>query len=341
MSCFTGFIGAKGCSGITSESGLYINNLPGVTLQSLDMVANSEQATFVNVFRDIELRAGMKLENDIITYLKKRYKLKNITQSINFGKRIDPQVTPTPSTDEWRGFSVDLGWVPNGAQLSESQLQVINIQSLSLYVDSIPANPIVVKIVNKETGEDLWMTSFTPAGLGWHDIPVNMSFGTTALMCMYNANDVDTASMKIPQAAYGLCQSCTTYLFGPNCRAMLYGYRSIGSDPMVYEKGWDTFGLTGVFSIGCTYNNLICDIKMNFATVLLYAMGIELMIETLYSERLNYFTTIKAQDAEALKGIFEGEYETRLANALDGIEVSTRNCCIECNYPIQVRESRM
>jgi hypothetical protein len=122
---------------------------------------------------------------------------------------------------------------------------------------------------------------------------------------------------------------------------MLYGYRSIGNDPMVYENDWDTFGLTATFNIGCSYNNMICDNKMNFVTCLLYAMGIEMMIETLYSERLNYFTTIKAQEAEALKGIFQAEYDSRLANALDGIDISTRNCCIECNYPIQVRESRM
>ena len=341
MSCFTGFIGVRGCSGVDSESGLFINNLPGVTLQSLDMVANSEQATFVNLFRDIELRAGMKLENDIVTYLKKRYKLKNITQSVNFGKRIDSQITPTPITDEWRGFSVDLGWVPNGSQVSESQLQVINVQSLSLYVDSVPTSPVQMYIVDKETGEYLWSYSFMPAGSGWHDIPVNEQFSTTALMCMYNAKDLDTASLTIPMSAYGLCQSCVSYLYGPNCKAQLYGYRSIGTNPMVYENGSDSFGLTGTFNIGCTYNNIICDNKMNFASTLLYAMGIELMLETLYSERLNEFTTIKAQDAEALKGIFQAEYESRLANALDGIEISTRNCCIECNAPYQIRESKL
>jgi hypothetical protein len=56
---------------------------------------------------------------------------------------------------------------------------------------------------------------------------------------------------------------------------------------------------------------------------------------------LNEFTTVKRADAEELRAIFQVEYEKRLSNALDGIEISLRNCCIECNYPYQVRESRM
>ena len=80
---------------------------------------------------------------------------------------------------------------------------------------------------------------------------------------------------------------------------------------------------------------------MNFADSYLYLLGVELMVETAYSDRLNEFTTIKRADAEELRAIFQVEYEKRLANALDGIEISKRNCCIECNYPIQVQESKL
>ena len=341
MSCFTNYIGVKGCPGAESESGLYINSLPGVTLQSIDMIANSEQITFLEVFKEVEARSSLKLTQDITNYLKKRYKLKTITQSINLGKRFNPAVATTPSTTQYRGFSVDLGYVPNGNQLAETQLQQINVQTLSLYADNIPTNPVLVEIINKETGEAMWSKYVTIASTGWQEIQVNQSFRTTALMCYYDANGLDSVSLPIPQAAYGLCQSCSMFIFGPNCRAMLYGIESHSSDPTIYDQGWDTFGLTGVFSIGCSYEGIICDTKSNFADAYLYLLGTELMVETAYSDRLNEFTTVKRADAEELRAIFQVEYEKRLANALDGIEISLRNCCIECNYPYQVRESRM
>lgn len=340
-SCFDNFIGVKGCAGAESESGIYINSLPGVTLQSMDMIANSEQITFLEVFKEVEARAGLKIQQDIISYLKKRYKLKTITQSVNLGKRYNPQVSPTPMVTQYRGFSVDLGYVPNGNQLAETQLQHIRVQSLSLYADSIPTNPVLVEIINKETGVTMWSKLITITALGWQEIPVNQSFRTTALMCYYDATNFDSVSLPIPQAAYGLCQQCSLFLFGANCRAMLYGIESHGGDVTIYDQGWDTFGLTGVFSIGCSYEGIVCDNKMNFADAYLYLLGVELMVETAYSDRLNEFTTVKRADAEELRALFQVEYEKRLANALDGIEISLRNCCIECNYPYQIRESKM
>ena len=341
MSCFTNYIGVKGCPGAESDSGLYINSLPGVTLQSIDMIANSEQITFLEVFKEVESRASLKLTQDITNYLKKRYRLKSITQSINLGKRYNPAVSPTPNFTQYRGFSIDLGYVPNGNQLAETQLQQINVQTLSLYADNVPTNPVLVEIVNKETGEAVWSKLITITSTGWQEIQVNQSFRTTALLCYYDAMDFDSVSLPIPQAAYGLCQACSMFIYGPNCRAMLYGIESHGSDPTIYDQGWDTFGLTGVFSIGCSYEGIICDTKSNFADSYLYLLGTELMVETAYSDRLNEFTTVKRADAEELRAIFQVEYEKRLANALDGIEISLRNCCIECNYPYQVRESRM
>lgn len=56
LQCLKGLVGIKGCSGEEPGSGLYINSLPGVTLEMVDKIADAEQVTYLGVWKDIEDR---------------------------------------------------------------------------------------------------------------------------------------------------------------------------------------------------------------------------------------------------------------------------------------------
>jgi hypothetical protein len=76
MNCLADRIGIKGC-GVTYivAPQLYINSLPGVTLEMIDALANDEQETFIGLWNDVILRSMKRFEIAVKSKLNKCYKL--------------------------------------------------------------------------------------------------------------------------------------------------------------------------------------------------------------------------------------------------------------------------
>lgn len=75
MGCLKDYIGIRVCSTDTPpESGLYINSLPGISLESIDKIADSDQTTYKGVWSDAqdeaEIRFGIDFFNELIKCFK-------------------------------------------------------------------------------------------------------------------------------------------------------------------------------------------------------------------------------------------------------------------------------
>jgi hypothetical protein len=75
IECFTGFIGILGCNSATPGSGLYINSLPGVTLEMVDKIADAEQVTYVGVWQEVEQRAILRFRTQFMAKLNECYQI--------------------------------------------------------------------------------------------------------------------------------------------------------------------------------------------------------------------------------------------------------------------------
>lgn len=75
MSCLTDYIGLQLCNEDAPESGLYINSLPGISIESMDKIAESEQVTFKGVWTDVQDVAWTRFYLDFITELNKCFEL--------------------------------------------------------------------------------------------------------------------------------------------------------------------------------------------------------------------------------------------------------------------------
>lgn len=75
MSCLDNYIGLLICGNETSDSGQYLNSLPGISLESIDKIADSEQVTYAGVWRDVQTEAWNRFYIDVINELTKCYQL--------------------------------------------------------------------------------------------------------------------------------------------------------------------------------------------------------------------------------------------------------------------------
>lgn len=77
LSCFIDYIGLSYCPGIYEQpgSGLYLNSLPGISIESIDKIADSEQVTYLGVWEDVQKSAVAQFRIDVLTELHKCFKL--------------------------------------------------------------------------------------------------------------------------------------------------------------------------------------------------------------------------------------------------------------------------
>jgi hypothetical protein len=124
--CLKDWIGIRWTNGETPDSGVYINQLPGVSLKSIDNLANAEQVDFLGVWDDIQVRSLKRLQTYVVNYFSKRYQLKPVNESIILPTYFDDGSQNTLAGANYRGFTFDLGWYV-------SPLASIHIESLRIY----------------------------------------------------------------------------------------------------------------------------------------------------------------------------------------------------------------
>lgn len=91
MNCLTNRIGIKGCGAPSTPADpeadppvvglpiLFINSLPGVTLEKIDSLVNDEQETFLGLWNDIVLRTMKKFEVLVKAKINQCYKITDKT----------------------------------------------------------------------------------------------------------------------------------------------------------------------------------------------------------------------------------------------------------------------
>lgn len=74
MECLIDYIGFQACANNEQPpSGMYINTLPGISLESIDKIADSEQLTYIGVWNDAQKQAAIRFKRDFINALNKCY----------------------------------------------------------------------------------------------------------------------------------------------------------------------------------------------------------------------------------------------------------------------------
>lgn len=334
--CLIDWIGIRGCDAPDVFSDVYINQLPGINLESIEKVADDEQVTYLGVWNDIQARGVKKFYNRVQTELSKKYLLKTLKSTFDLGTIIDTTQTTSP-TDQYRGFVYEMK-LKN--QYRKSNFQVLSVQKLKIYL--LSAGSVDFKIFDLDTGDVLWSKTSVLIQ-GWNTIQVNEVFASQRIFFGYDdANTITSPLLQINDSNADWLNSMLHSFYGFGCcdaslnGAVTTDKTQIGVSEVDYTTGSNTFGLSAVFSLGCTFDFLICNNKELLTTALWYLLGSEMMLEVLYSNRLNRYTTVDKEKAQSLFTYFEGEFEKELSIVLDGININPSDSCIECNQQIEI-----
>lgn len=76
QNCLFDFVGLLNCPDQDSpDSGVYINSLPGISLESFERIATQDQINFIGVWRDVQNTAFIRFRNGFIAQMSKCFQL--------------------------------------------------------------------------------------------------------------------------------------------------------------------------------------------------------------------------------------------------------------------------
>lgn len=335
--CLRDWIGLKWKNGATPDSGVYINQLPGVSLKSIDYLANAEQIDFLGVWDDVQTRSLTRLRTHVTNYFAKRYQLKPVNESLILPTFFNNGSQNTPAAANYRGFTFDLGWYA-------SPLASIHVESLRLYsLNAVAGLPIkIFQVFTGDLNSSVLIDTITQdVTVGWNDIKVQKDYPVNKIFVGYDATAIDSVFMPLNGLLNGWQAYYMNFFWGPPVspyQGILRGAQSDKPFANLFESG-NLYGLTGRISVTCAYDSILCANKKIFTQCLWYLLGAELMFERMYSDRLNRYTTIDAKKAEQLRGEFERIFMEEMAAAFDGIELTTWDGCLICNAQVRLEHS--
>ena len=338
MDCLKNYIGIKGCGAAEPISGIYVNSHPAITSSMVDMIANEEQVTYLNVWDDVNSYAASKFKTAVISHLSKRYILNNIRDAFSIGKKIETGGT-TSASATYRGFTIK--------SQTDSQLIGIYVEYLNLYLSSVPTDDFAVKIFDIDNEEQLYTKTIDKDTLvvGWNKIEVSRFFDATYIFCCYDSTNITSAYQTLNnignlQRPYSPTVGCACN-FGYDY-AYVNGAKSTSiAAPYDFDNANNTYGLSGKFSVQCKFDNLVCANREHFTSAWLSLLCHSIMFFRYTTSRMNEFTTIMKDDAKELMEYFHVEFEKELESAVVGIRLDTNDGCIECNSPVMSRPARI
>ncbi len=240
-----------------------------------------------------------------------------------------------------------------------SNMQTLYVQSIQFYCVNAGAFILVVRDADLGTVLDTFPVT---GAVGWNVTSTDKSYdGVSRLSITVDSTALSTATLDLSNfflpnfdntgGFYGYNNNVLWFNYGCTGSAQVRGYQTDASyQNPVY--GTNTFGVSAVFSVRCTYNNIVCKNKRYFATAFRLCLGIELMTERIYTSRINKWTTVDLKKAYELRTEFELQYrggqtkegaiyEGELTRACGSIDLDLTDCCLECSSSLQWRETQL
>lgn len=341
MECLRDFIGLRGCGLATPGSGLYINSLPGITMESFDKIANADQVTYLNVWRDIQTRAIAKFSNAVSSEFKKRFSVKTIHRSVNIGRVIDT-TSVTASSNQLRGARINIDCGLESDAYTRSELMQVYFQSISLYLSAVPADPFKLKWVDLTTDTLLYELTINnvayPLTTGWNLISIEQGFECMDLFYGYDATQINSVELEITSTINSSLCSCVSSFCSDGC-GEIKGATLSANYATLDDTTLNSFGLSAIFGLQCSFDRIVCNNKKVFSVPFWYLLGVECMEQRIGEiGRFNIFSLNKEQ-AEERRGVYGSTFEQELKSIIEGIDLDTSDVCLCCDPQIAYRES--
>lgn len=291
-------------------SGLYINDIEGISLKTLSAVTNSEHESGYQFAKDIINRAVRIVVEDFKQFIFPQYNFNSVVASTETGHFDSPFEYNSKSATS-RGVCITRGHTKLGRIfISKVDVLVQDSGVIDLMIED--GNDIIHYTVNATANV---IETIFPEYQCQHD-EVYIYFDQTNFRT--SKGDLHHSNLHLG------CRSCSG-----NWRTHIYsrGYNGVSCDSNMY-------GINTVASLRCDETELICAVIDRMYYLMWIKSGIEFYKERLISGRLNPIVMFSREIAEAAISRLEQDYDVKYKIFCKSIQKylsQFKDICLTCN----------
>jgi hypothetical protein len=329
MSCLDNIIGIdKRCSPETPSSGMYIQDLPGVTVKLADMAADEETESGVSLINQKITYAKDQILQDVREFLLPYMKVNSVLENDTVGYYHDNLET----------VAADVGY-KKGIQIKIDHYPYLEFYINSIKLQSATSGATSIYIYNLVTGMLLDTISITTVADVPTEVTVQKAYKTDKQkLNLFIAIDGAATTYKSSLSYGQISANCTSCTGGYRNSYAVFNNIMISNASALIESNKRattyTSGLSVNYSINCSVENFVCNMSNLFAWPILQKTGAELMRELMYSRRLNSIIVIDKTMNEKLREEFDAEYVKSMDRILKNISIPD-DVCFKCRQKVK------
>lgn len=313
MSCYTDYISVDRTT--PSKSGLYVVDLPGVTVKQLHDLTKDEQVDFQDFFESIYSLAQINLKIDLHRQLAGRFHIDKKLVS----RETSQYLTDVNASGNLAGVKIQF-ILPKYAR--------IHILSIGFKADNTAVSPEAQFFIYKDNADgELLSTITSDVSLGRNTVTVYQEFEENVLFVAYN-----TAQLELIKTQNKFYEDWNYAADKLSCTFPCYFTEQTASVQQINGGGLDV-----KFIITCSMDKLLCENLPLFQFALWYRIGVELMKERKVSDRVTRFTVLAEERAVELMAVFNEDYQAALEAATMNLKFQEDPVCFLCKRPIQAK----
>lgn len=323
MNCFDNIIGIKRtCESIEPSSGLYLNDLSGISIKDADAAISEEYASGVRMIKT-KIDLATKL---IISHLRAgttKFLAKSTIENGQVGIFTDKNII-TSESGKLKGVQFRLKNYPYFS---------LSISSISFYAHE--SKDIEIYVYDLVTGQKLDTFEITTIAGQVVNLVVNKKYGSASKQIeLFICTDSDIAHNQA-NLSRGHCGGCSsTY---SNSYSNISYFECDSSAEVITANligGQSTGGLSFSYSLECSTDAFICSMANTMAMPVLYKSAALILEEMSYSKRQNSIITVYKENTEELQAKYDTEFEASLGAIMNNMRMPN-DVCFLCNSSIR------
>jgi len=320
LDCLNGLVNVKGCGSNPASS--YIQQLPGISIPDIDVAINTDHVNAKAFLEEQILFAQEIVIQDVYQHLALKHELKSFIENDMVGEYYEDKTLVDAVTGYLTGVRL---------RISSTPYLKLFINQIRLFVDT--TGDVDILIYDLQQGKLL--DTITVAAVAGEIITtdVNKEYFTQKqrmnLFIGYLSSFESYKSNVTNVAGGDDCSGCCQYDSG---QISFFGSKILNSSQKVtdnIESNSGTAGISFSYSLSCSFEEHLCNIRNQLALPLKYKAGELIMQQLKASKRPNPLVTAFKGDNEELMGFYNGKYETLMKSILKNMRMPS-SVCFEC-----------
>ena len=320
LDCLNGLIAVKGCGSNPTAS--YIQQLPGISIPDIDVAISTDHANAKAFLEEQILFAQEIVIQDVYQHLALKHELKSFIENDTVGEYYELKTAVAAQAGYLTGIRLRIDSTPylklfiNQIRLfvnttGDVDIFIYDLQQGKL-LDTITVDAVAGEIVTTDVNKEYFTQKQR----------MNLFIGYLSTFESYKANVTNAAGGDD-------CTGCCSY---SNGNISFFGSKILDASQKTtdnIEGNSGTAGISFSYSLGCSFEEHLCNIRNMLALPLKYKAGELIMQQLKVSKRPNPLVTAYKGDNDELMGFYNGKYETLMKSLLKNMRMPT-SVCFEC-----------